>query len=345
MYSFRNDYSEGADTRILQALIESNKEQSIGYGEDSYSKKAKQWICQEIQQPEAYIHFLVGGTQTNLLAISSFLRPHEAVIGTTVSHIYVHETGAIEATGHKVVTVDTKDGKLTIDEIDSIIKQHDGVHMVKPKMVYLSNTTELGTVYQKKELERISQYCKEHNLWLYMDGARIGSALCASSNDMTMADIASYVDCFSIGGTKNGALFGEALVICNPILAEDFTYFVKQKGALLAKGRLLGIQFKALFEGENKLFYELAKHANLCAMELKQGLQALGIEFLTDSYSNQLFPIFKTKMVEALKTKYEFEIMHSVDHANICIRLVTSWATPLEAVKDFIDTVSKMEIH
>lgn len=342
MYSFRNDYSEGADIRILQAILDTNKEQSIGYGEDVYSEEAKQWICEEIKMPEAAVHFLVGGTQTNLLAVSSFLRPHEAVIGTSVSHINVHETGAIEATGHKVLTVDTTDGKLTINDIDSILKQHEGVHMVKPKMVYLSNSTEVGTIYYKKELEKLSCYCKEHELWLYIDGARLGSALSSSKSDMTIADLASYVDCFSIGGTKNGALFGEALVICNPVLMEDFTYFVKQKGALLAKGRLLGLQFKVLFEGKDKLFYELARHANVCAMELKKGLEKLDIRFLTDSYSNQLFPILKTELLGTLATEFAFEVMHTVDDEYTCIRLVTSWATTLEAVDEFIETMTRL---
>lgn len=339
IYSFRNDYSEGAHESILKALQETNLVQTIGYGEDEYCKRAKELIRKEIGKPEAGIYFISGGTQTNLLAISSFLRPHEAVIGTTVSHINVHETGAIEATGHKVLTVKTKDGILTKEHIVPILKEHNGAHMVKPKMVYISNSTEVGTIYKKEQLEELSCFCKEHNLILFLDGARLGSALCSKENNMTIKELADLVDCFSIGGTKNGALFGEALVFCNTRYEEEFLYMVKQKGALLAKGRLLGIQFEVLFQ--DGLYYRLAEHANQLAMILKEGLCELNVDFLTDSYSNQLFPIFNNTFIQELEKDYEFEVIEEIDKEHTCIRLITSWATEKEKVEEFLEYIKE----
>lgn len=335
MYSFRNDYSEGACPEILDALIASNLEQTPGYGTDSYCEEARRAIRKEIQNPDAAVHFIPGGTQTNLLLISSLLRPHEAVIGTTVSHINVHETGAIEATGHKVLTVKTEDGILTPELIQPVLETHGtNPHMVKPKLVYISDTTEIGTFYRKAQLQALSDFCRENALILYLDGARLGSALTAQDNDLTMADIARLTDCFYIGGTKNGALFGEALVINKPEYAEDFTYFVKQKGALFAKGRILGIQFLTLFQ--DGLYYRLADHANRQAMKIKDALIAKGVAFLAEAGTNQLFPILDNSTVRDLEGKYDFEIQEKPDADHTCIRLVTSFATPDSAVEEFI---------
>lgn len=286
------------------------------------------------------VHLIPGGTQTNLIASSSFLRPHEAVISADSGHINVHETGAIEATGHKVLTVSTKDGKLTPELIQEILDIHTDEHMVKPKIVYISNSTELGTIYKKDELVSLSEFCKENDLIFYMDGARIGSALCSKENDLKLTNLPDLFDAFYIGGTKNGALIGEALVICNDTLKSDFRYFIKQKGALLAKGRLLGIQFVELFK--DNLFFQLAEHANQMAEKLAEGLKEINVPFLAESPTNQIFPIFTNEQVAELQKNYAFEIWEKVDKNRTVIRFVTSWATKEEAVEQLITDVTKL---
>lgn len=288
MYSFKNDYSEGAHSRILNALVETNLEQTDGYGTDQYTERSVNLLKKKIDREDVDIHLLVGGTQVNLTAISAFLRPHQAAIGADTSHINCHETGAIEATGHKVITMKTNDGKLTPNLIQNVVDSHSDEHMVQPKLVYISNSTELGTLYTKAELIDLHDCCKRNKLLLYLDGARLGSALVAEENDLTLADIAKLVDAFYIGGTKNGALFGEALIICNDELKEDFRYFIKQKGGLLAKGRLLGIQFEELFKDD--LYFELAKHANKMALMLKGAIVDEGYKFLTESFYKSTVP-------------------------------------------------------
>ena len=341
MYSFTNDYSEGTHPAILQALTASNMEQTSGYGTDCYTQQAIEAIQQKIKAPNAQIHLLVGGTQTNAIAISSFLRPHEAAICCSNGHINVHETGAIEATGHKVLTRPSTDGKLTVAMIDSILKEHIDEHMVKPKLVYISNSTELGTIYQLQELEELSAYCKAHQLIFYLDGARLGSGLCSEINDVTMEDIARLTDAFYIGGTKNGALFGEALVIVNPTLQEDFRYFIKQKGALLAKGRLLGIQFLELFKDD--LFDQIATHANTCAMKLRAGIKELGYPFFVDSYTNQQFPILPDEVLAQLEHEFSYTFWEKVDENHTAIRLVTSFATQEDKVDEFLTLLRKLK--
>lgn len=335
MYSFKNDYSEGAHERILNALVESNFEQTDGYGEDYHTEKAVQILKDKIDNQNADIHLLVGGTQVNLTAISAFLRPHQAAIGADTSHINCHETGAIEATGHKVITMKTDDGKLTSSLIQKVVDAHQDEHMVQPKLVYISDSTELGTLYTKAELTDLHNCCKKNKLLLYLDGARLGAALTAEKNDLTLADIAKLVDAFYIGGTKNGALFGEALVICKDELKEDFRYFIKQKGGLLAKGRLLGIQFEELFKDD--LYFELARHANNLAIILKNALIEKGYEFLCESYTNQQFPILPNEVVNKISEKYSFNVERVIDENNTVIRLVTSWATSEEKVLEFVE--------
>ena len=283
------------------------------------------------------VHLLVGGTQTNLTAISAFLRPHEAVIAAKTGHVLVHETGAIEATGHKVISVDTEDGKLTRGNIETVIAEHTDEHMVKPKLIYISNSTEIGTIYKKEELEELSQVCREHDLYLYLDGARLGSALCSKENNMEIHELAQLVDAFYIGGTKGGALMGEALVICRDFLKKDFRYHIKQKGALLAKGRLLGIQFEELFK--DNLYFDLAIHANNMAEILKRGIEDAGYSFMINSSSNQIFPILPNGLIKKLEEKYLFMIWEKVDKENSAIRLVTSWATDEKKVLEFISDV------
>ena len=334
MYSFRNDYSEGAHPRVLQALIDTNLEQTCGYGLDPRCLKAADLIRDLCQAPDADVHFLVGGTQTNLTVIASLLRPYEAVISAHTGHINVHETGAIEASGHKVCTVFAPDGKLTPALVDSVVKEHSGEHMVLPRMVYISDTTEIGTLYTKAELTALREYCDQHNLYLFMDGARLASALVSPENDLTLADLARLTDVFYIGGTKNGILFGEAVVMTMP--NEHFRWHIKQRGAMLAKGRLLGIQFQTLME--DGLFFENARHANALAFRLRDGIAALGYPFSIESPSNQQFPVFPNDVVQKLwDMGYEFETgFVPVDEGYTSVRLIASWATPESAIDQFL---------
>jgi len=335
MYSFKNDYSEGAHLNILHKLIEVNLPQQAGYGEDAYSIEAKNILRQKIGNPQASIYFLSGGTQTNLIVIASLLRIHEAVISAKTGHIYANETGAIEATGHRVITIDTADGKLRTADIEQVLKEYSlRPHVVKPKMVYISNSTEIGTIYQKSELEALSAYCKSKNLYLFMDGARLGHALTAQNNDLQLTDIAALTDAFYIGGTKNGALLGEAIVFNNKDLAPEFDYALKQRGALLAKGRLLGIQFLELFKDD--LYFKLAAHANQMAMKIAKAVEEKGFAMLTNSTTNQIFPILPNTVIEELSKKYEFYVWKPIDTDHSAIRLITSWATDETKVEEFI---------
>ncbi len=339
MYSFKNDYSEGAHPRILSALQESNFEQDEGYGEDRYSRQAVELLKQRIGRNDIDIHLLSGGTQTNLTAIAAFLRPHEAAIAANTGHILVHETGAIEATGHRIVSVEAEDGKLNCLHIKASLEAHTDEHMVKPKLVYISNPTEIGTIYNKHELSQLSQFCLENNLFLYMDGARLGSALCSEENDLELSDIGTLVDAFYIGGTKCGALIGEALVICRAELKDDFRFHMKQKGALLAKGRLLGMQFYELFK--DNLYFDLAEHANKMVGLLRTAISAAGYKFLVHSPSNQIFPILPNEVITELQKNYSFYIWSTIDEGKSAIRLVTSWATQEKTVLAFIEEMKR----
>lgn len=340
MYSFKNDYSEGAHPNIIKALTETNLVQSVGYGCDEYCEAARKCIRERIQCENADVHFLVGGTQTNQTMIASVLRPHQAVIAAKTGHINVHETGAIETTGHKVLAADTEDGKLTPELIRQICEYHADEHMVQPKMVYISDSTELGTIYKKSELAAIHDVCRELSLYLFLDGARLGSALMSEENDILIEDLPQLTDVFYIGGTKNGALFGEALVICNDELKKDFRYLIKQHGGLLAKGRLLGIQFYELFQ--NDIFFRLAEHANQMAMKLKAIFLKKGYSLFTDSYTNQIFVILPNTVMHAMEKEFLFEVQQPISDTESCVRFVTSWATKEEAiaaVEQFLDSV------
>ncbi|MDR1049404.1 MAG: low specificity L-threonine aldolase [Synergistaceae bacterium] len=334
MYSFKNDYAENAHPRILQALIDTNMEQDEGYGLDRHSAAAAAEIAKRLSPGGADIHFLCGGTQTNLIAISSFLRPHEAVIAAETAHICVHETGAIEATGHKILTAPSPDGKLRPEGIQAVLDLHTDEHMVKPRLVKISNSTEIGSVYTLGELEALSRFCRERKLLLYADGARLASALVSEGNETGLADMRRLTDAFYIGGTKNGALFGEALVIGNDALKEDFRYLVKQKGGLLAKGRALGVQFEELFRDD--LLFDLARHANAMAQKIAGAIRAAGYGFLTDSPSNQIFPILPDALIKKLQKEWSFYVWQSMGGGRSAIRLVTSWATREEQADRFI---------
>lgn len=335
MYNFKNDYSEGAHPNILTKLIETNLVQQLGYGEDEYGIEAKEVLKEKIKNPDATIHFLSCGTQTNLIVISFLLRVHEAVISAKTGHISANETGSIEATGHKVIAVETEDGKLRPSDIQNALKEYAlKPHVVKPRMVYISNSTEIGTIYTKSELEDLSSCCKTNNLLLYLDGARLGHALMAQNNDMTLADIARLTDIFYIGGTKNGALLGEAVIFRTPELAFDFEYVLKQKGALLAKGRVLAIQFLELFKHD--LYFDLAHHANMMALKIVDAVQSKGFSFLTNSMTNQIFPILPKDIIQKLSENYQFYIWKEIDDDHAAIRLITSWATDEKNVDAFI---------
>lgn len=339
MYSFKCDYGEGAHPRILRALQRTNLEQTEGYLLDPYTQKASGLIKERIGRQEVDIHLLMGGTQTNLVALSAFLRPHQAVICADSGHIFVHETGAIEATGHKVFALLSPDGKLTPAQVKQAVELHTDEHMVKPKVVFLSNPTEVGTIYTKKELAAMRGVCDEYGLFLYIDGARLGCALTCRENDMTLRDFAAFPDAFYIGGTKNGAFMGEALVIANDRLKEDFRYLMKQKGALMAKGRFLGIQFCELFSDD--LYFSLARHANDTAAVIRSALKENGYSLMTDSPTNQLFPIFPKEVLTRLEDKYLFTPWKELSDGRAAVRIVTSWATPMEQVQKFAQDLEK----
>ena len=339
MYSFRNDYSEGAHPRVLQALTDTNLEQTVGYGLDPRCEEARALIRRLCDAPGADVHFLVGGTQANLVTIASLLQPYEAVIAAHTGHVNVHETGAIEATGHKVCTAPSPDGKLTPALVESVLRTHSTEHMVSPRLVYISDTTETGTVYTKAELTALRACCDAHGLLLFLDGARLGSALVSPASDLTLTDLAALTDAFYLGGTKNGALFGEALVMTAP--NDHFRWHMKQRGAMLAKGRLLGIQFQALLA--DGLYWDIARHANDLAFRLRDGMAALGVSFPVPSPSNQQFPVLPNTAVDRLTALgYEFETDHPVDDAHTCIRFVTSWATPETAVDALLKDLAEI---
>lgn len=338
MILFNSDYTEGAHPRILKKLMETNLEQTPGYGEDAYCEAAREAIRKVCDAPEADVHFLVGGTQANFTVISSALKPYQGVLCADTGHINVHETGAVEACGHKVLALPGKDGKITAEQIRNAHDLHwsdeSHEHIAQPKMVYISHPTELGTLYTKGELEEIGRVCRECGLYLFLDGARLGYGLMAPGTDVTIADIAKICDVFYIGGTKVGALFGEAVVIMNPQLKPDFRYCIKQKGGMLAKGRLLGIQFLELFR--DGLYFEIAKHAIDMAMILKEGLKEKGYSFFMDSVTNQQFIMIEDEKLEKIREKYGVTYQQRYDETHSVIRLCTSWATTEENVRSLL---------
>lgn len=334
MIYFNNDYAEGCHQKVLEALAGTNMEQTPGYGEDKYCARAAGKIRALCGREDAAVHFLVGGTQANLTVIDAALRPHQGALCAVSGHINGHETGAVEATGHKVLTVPSTDGKITAAQVERVVLAHRAdssfEHTVQPKLVYISNPTELGTLYTLAELEALSDTCHKLGLYLFLDGARLGYGLAAMGNDVTLPDIARLCDVFYIGGTKVGALFGEAVVMGNPVLAEDFRYLIKQHGGMLAKGRLLGVQFDALMT--DGLYFEIAAHADRLADKLRETFHRLNIPFLVPGITNQLFPILPDAVLEKLSEKYVFCEQERVDETHRAVRFCTSWATRPEAV-------------
>lgn len=339
-YLFFNDYSEGAHPRILETLSRTNLSQEFGYGEDRICLEAIRMIKAKLQNEQVDVHFVSGGTQANLIAFAAMLKPYESVIAVVSAHINTHEAGAIEATGHKIHGVRGSKGKVGVEDIREVVAQHTDEHMVKPRAVFISQATEVGTIYQKNELVALSEICRKLGLYLYLDGARLGPAIASSQADTMLADLPNLVDMFYIGGTKNGALLGEAMVIVNPKLKEDFRFHLKQHGALLAKGRVLGAQFVGLFEGN--LFVELAAHANSLAQKLSKGIGDCGYGFLVSSPTNQIFPILPDAVIDRLKEKYGFYVWAKTDEENSSVRLVTSWQTSEEAVDEFLRDLKRL---
>ena len=338
MYRFTNDYSEGAHPSILEAMTATNLEGNFGYGCDPHCEHAAALIRQKIARPDADVHFFVGGTQTNATCICAFLRPHEAAIAAHSGHICVHETGAVEATGHKCIAMPAAPGgKLTPDLVRQAVAAHPDEHMVKPRLVYVSSTTEAGGVYTTAELKALRAVCDELGLLLYLDGARLASALACGG--ASFEDLGALCDAFYIGGTKNGAIFGEAVCIMNPALKPDFRYILKQHGGMLAKGWLLGVQFEQLMR--SGLYEELGEHSTRMAQQLAEGLKGLGVEFLFESPSNQIFPILPDEVLAKLEGAFHWEVNATLEGGRSCIRLVCSWATQQAAVTAFLLAVEQ----
>ena len=341
MIRFDCDYLEGAHPAILQKLVETNMDQTIGYGEDPYCAAAAEKIRKVCQTPNAAVHFLVGGTQTNTTVIYSILRPHEGVLAVTTGHINCHEVNAIEGTGHKVLAIPGENGKLTPKAIEDAYlswkNDFSWEHIVKPGMVYISQSTETGTLYTKTELEAISAMCKKYQLPLFLDGARLGYALAADGCDLTLPDIARLCDVFYIGGTKQGALFGEAVVIPDPNFIDSFRSLIKQRGGLLAKGRLLGIQFDVLFTDD--LYFKLSQHAIDLAKKIKKGFEDKGYDFMCESATNQQFPILSYEQIEQLKGEFSFDDYGPADENHRYVRFCTSWATTEENVNKLLEAI------
>ena len=342
MIRFESDYLEGALPEVMQALSDSNYAQTPGYGEDEYCEEARRLIREKCAEPEAYVQFLVGGTQANLIVIAAALRPHQAAIAAETGHIAVHETGSIEASGHKVITLPSADGKISAAQVRECVEGHwsDATHehMAQPALVYISQPTENGTVYSLAELEEFSRVCREKGLILFVDGARLGTALVSS--DVTLPDLARLTDVFYIGGTKLGALFGEAVVIMNPAIAKDFRYIIKQRGGMFAKGRLLGVQFGTLMK--DGLYERTAKREVELAMKLRAAFEAKGWPLYYDSPTNQQFPIVPDACLEKLAGKYSFSHWGKVDETHTAVRFCTSWATKEADVEQLIADIERL---
>lgn len=335
MLAFGNDYSEGAHEKVLERLLETNMEQLPGYGTDDYCKSAKEKIKKACGCPEADVYFLVGGTQTNQIVISTMLKSYEGVIAADTGHVNGHEAGAIEWSGHKVLTLPQKEGKIAAsvlsDYLSTFYEDENHEHMVFPGMVYISHPTEYGTLYTKDELSELSAVCSQYGIPLYMDGARLGYGLTSEGTDVTLKDVAEYCDVFYFGGTKVGALCGEAVVFPKGNMPPHFVTMVKQRGALLAKGRLLGIQFDALFTDD--LYFEISRNAIATADRLKQILKDKGYEFYIDSPTNQIFVVLDNEQMEKLKKEVVFGFWEKKDESHTVVRFATSWATRMEDVE------------
>ncbi len=344
MIRFNSDYLEGAHPRILEKLASTNMAQTPGYGEDMFCDKARDTIRRLCDAPDADVHFLVGGTQTNATVLAAMLLPYQGVISADTGHIAVHETGAIEAGGHKVIALKNTDGKLNAGQVSECCRLHfsdeSHEHMVMPAAVYISNPTEVGTIYSRDELNALRAVCDQWNLMLFMDGARLGYGLASPENTLDLPYIARTCDVFYIGGTKQGLLFGEAVVIRNAAIKKNFRYLIKQRGGMLAKGRLLGVQFEEVLK--DGLYMELSRHAVGLAMRLRDALRALNVPMLVDSPTNQQFPILPNVVLPMLREKYSWATIEQVDGRHTAVRFCTSWATRNMDVDRLIEDLNKL---
>lgn len=344
MYCFNSDYTEGCHPAILEKLIETNMVQTTGYGMDAYCDEARQLVKEACNRPDADVHFLVGGTQTNLTIIAAALRPHQAVIATNLSHINTHEGGAIEHVGHRILALPTTDGKLTAEQVAAEWKKYDTdparEHWAQPKMVYISQSTEIGSMYTKAELKALYATCKEIGLFLFIDGARLGYALGSPDSDLTLEDVANNCDVFYIGGTKCGLLFGEAVVILNDAIKPDFRTIAKQNGAILAKGRLLGLQFGTIMK--DNLYIEICRHATEQAYQIRDAFLANGFKLITESPTNQQFVILTPAQYEKLSQEFVLSLIEYLPDGNYNARICTSWATKDEEVAKLIAMIPEL---
>ena len=342
MIYFLSDYSQGAHPKVMEALERTNGEHTDGYGMDRHCERASELIKALIGMDDCQVYMMVGGTPCNVTVIAAALRPYESVVAPRTGHIYFHETGAAEATGHRIAAVDGVNGKLTPELIDRAWEEYQDEHTPLPKMVYISQPTECGSIYSKAEMTALREKCLEKNMYLYVDGARLGAALTAEGNDLSIRDLARLCDAFYLGGTKNGALFGEALVIGSAEINDHFRFMMKRQCSLLAKGRLIGVQFEALLEGgERSIYFEIAAHANRMARILREGLSTLGIGFYSDSRTNQVFPILPAPVVGELEKEFLFHRWAQEKDGMVPIRLVTGWGTEETEVEALVRAVKR----
>ena len=344
MYRMNSDYTEGCLDAVLNKLIETNMDQTNGYGEDPYTYEAKELVKKTFACPDALVQFLIGGTQANFVLICSALRPHQAVIATNLSHIATHEAGAIEHTGHKVLEQPSDDGKLTAEQVETAYQTYamdpNRPHWAQPKLVYVSQPTETGSLYSKKELNDIYKVCQEHGLYLYVDGARLAYAFGSEENDLAIEDLAKTCDAFYAGGTKCGLLFGEAMVIINDKLKEDFFSIAKQNGGILAKGRLLGVQFGEVFR--DGLYFEIGKKACSQAARIRKAIEERGIKLVTYTPTNQIFIDITKEQYEKLSTEFALSHTGYLPNGNYSVRICTSWATKDEEVEKIIQMIKEL---
>lgn len=336
MISFYNDYNELCHPRILEDLSKFQGEKNIGYSNDQHVLNAVDFIKKEIGRDDIDVHFIHGGTMVNILSLKTMLQVYEGIISCDTGHIIGHENGAIEAIGHQVVQIPHKKGKVTVEELEKALAKNSKEYSVKLKVVYLSNATELGTVYTKEELEKIYNFCKLHDLYIYMDGARLGSALASSKNDMSLSDIAKYCDVFTIGGTKNGMLLGEAMIITNPEFSKGIRRTIKQRGAMMAKGYMMGIQFETMFK--DGLYLQLADHAIKMAEYLAGKLENLKVSMYEPQESNLVFPLINKNIVHKMTENFMFDLMDEMGDKRL-IRLVTRWSTTKEEIDSLINFI------
>ena len=343
MIYFRSDYSQGAHPKVMEALAKTNLEHTDGYCMDPHCENAARMIRELIGVKDCAVHMMVGGTPCNVTVIAASLRPYEAVIAVRSGHAYKHETGAVEATGHRVIAMDSTDGKLTPELIDRAMEEYDDEHTPLPRMAYISQPTEIGSLYSKAEMTALRDKCREKDLLLYVDGARLGSALTSDKNDLSIEELARLCDAFYIGGTKNGALFGEALVILNKAMDDHFRFMIKRQCGLLAKGRLIGVQVEALLEGgKDSIYFEMPARANRLAKRLSDGLSALGVSFFSESQTNQIFPVLPAATVKELEKDFFFYEWAPEKEGKIPIRLVTGWGSEESDVDAFLEKAGEL---